>query len=63
MKLKSACEAPNYIPNQYRGQPPYKKQVLPIMTSNPIQGYKSAEHFTPLKLPIDEVFSTFKDQP
>jgi len=33
------------------------------MPSSPIQDYRSAERFTPLKLSINEVFNTFKDQP
>jgi len=60
---KSAREAPDYVSNRHRGLPPYKKQTLSIMPSRTIQGYRSAECFTPLKLPIDEVFNTFKDQP
>jgi len=62
-KSKSACEAPDHAPDQHRGQPPYKKQALPIMPSSSIRSYISAERFIPLKLPIDEVFNTFKDQP
>jgi len=40
-----------------KGKPLYKKQVCPL------QSYKSMERFTPLKLPINKVFNTFKDQP
>jgi len=62
-KSKSAREAPDYVPDQHRGQPFYKKQALSIMSSSPIQDYRLAVHFTPLKLLICEVFNTFKDQP
>jgi len=33
---KSAREAPDHAPDQHKGQPPYKKQTLSIMPSNPI---------------------------
>ena len=55
-------QAPDYVPNRHRGQHSYKKQALSIMPLSPIQGYRSADHFTPLILLIDEVFNTFKDQ-
>jgi len=63
MKSKFVRKAPDYVLDQYKGQPPYKKQALSIMPSSPIQSYRSAERFTPLRLTIDEVFNTFKDQP
>ena len=36
MKSKSTHEALNYVSDRYRGQPPYKKQVLSIITSSPM---------------------------
>jgi len=31
--------------------------------SNPFQAFKKEEHFTLLRLPINEVFNVIKDQP
>jgi len=51
-KSKFACEASDHAPHRHKGQPPYKKQALSIMSSSPIQSYRSAKCFTPLRLPI-----------
>ena len=61
-KSKSAREAPDHTPDRHQGQPPYKKQALSILSSSPIQSYKPIKRFTLLKLPINELFNTFKDQ-
>ena len=46
------------------GGPAFKKQVLPILPPHSLRTYNPMEqHFTPLKLPINEVFNVFKDQP
>jgi len=50
-------------PRSEPGQPVSKRQVLLILSPRPLQAYKLIEQFTPLKLPISEVFNTIKDQP
>ena len=62
VKSKLIREASNHAPDRHRGQPPYKKQVLPILSPSPLQSYKPTQHFTPLKFPINKMFNTFKDQ-
>ena len=44
------------------GKPPYK-ELVPILSTISLQGDRSTECFTPLKLTINEIFSTIKDQP
>jgi len=43
-------------------QPAYKKQALPVLTPNPLQAFNMEQHFTPLRLPINEVFNIILDQ-
>jgi len=62
-KSKSTCKAPDHASDRPQGQPLYKKHALPILLSSPLRSYKPMEHITPLKLPINEVFNTSKDQP
>jgi len=62
-KSKIPCEAPDHIPDRHRGQPAYKKQVLPILSPSLLRGDRLMKCFTPLKLQIEEIFNTFKDQP
>ena len=62
-KSKSTREAPDYVPNRHRGTLSTRSNRFSIIPSSPILGYRSAGRFTPLKLSIDEVFNTFKDQP
>jgi len=58
---------PDHAQDRYRGQPPYKKQVLPFLPpvypTSLLQSYKSMECFTLLKFLINEVFNSFKDHP
>jgi len=59
---KSPHEASTHSQDQNQGQPAF--EVLSILPPNPLQSYNPMEqHFTLLKLPINEVFHTFKDQP
>jgi len=62
-KSKSTHEVSDHAPDRSREQAPYKKHALSILPPNPIQNYRSIEHFTPLKLPINEVFKIIKNQP
>jgi len=62
-KSKSTYETPGHAQDLHWGQPPYKKQVLLILPPNPLRSYKSMERFTPLRLPINEVFNIFINQP
>jgi len=61
--VKSAREASSHTPDRHRGQPPYKKQTLSILSLNPLQSYQPIQYFTALKLPINKMFNTFKDHP
>ena len=63
VKSKSPHEAFDHIHDQFCGQPTHKRQALPILPPNPLLDYRSMEQFTSLKLPINEVFNTIKDQP
>ena len=56
---KSKYEAPANASNSNRGQPAYKRLVLSL---NPFQAFEMEEHFTPLRLPINEVFNAINDQ-
>ena len=63
-KSKSPHEASTHTHDQNQGQPTFKRQVLHILSQNPLQTYKAMQqHFTPLRLPINEIFNTIKDQP
>ena len=44
------------------GQPAYKSQALSVLSPNPLQAFKMEQHLTPLRLPINEVFNSIKDQ-
>ena len=35
----------------------------PILSPSSLQTFKPTEHFTPLRLPINEIFNDIKDQP
>ena len=39
VKSKSTREALDHAPDQHRGQSPYKKQMLPILSLSPLQSY------------------------
>ena len=45
-----------------QGHPGYKRQALLVLSLNPCKTFKREKHFTPLRLPIDEVFNVIKDQ-
>jgi len=60
---RKSTKAPDHAQDRHRGQPAYKKQALLIHSPSPLQNYKSMERYTPLKLPINKIFSTIKDQP
>ena len=63
-KSKSPHEASAHSQDRNRGQPAFKKKVLPIHPSNSLRTNNPMEqHFTSLKLSINEVFNTFKVQP
>ena len=62
-KSTSQYEAPTNVSNPNGGQSAYKKQAFPVLSLNPLQAFKMEEHFTPLRLPINEVFNNIKDQP
>jgi len=53
------------LPNTPRphGQPAYKRQAFPVLSPSPLQSYRSMLHFTPQRLPINEIFNAIKDQP
>ena len=42
------------------GKPAYKRRAFPILSLNLLRASKPTEHFTPLKLPINEVLNTIK---
>ena len=47
-----------------RGQLAFKRQAVPVLPPNSFRTYNVREqHFTMLRLHINEVFNTFKDQP
>ena len=60
-KSKSQYETTIRPRNLNRGQPAYKKHALSILSLNPLRAFKPTEHFTPLRLPINEVFNAIKD--
>jgi len=60
-KSKSPHEAFDHIQDRFWGQPTRKRQALPILPPNPLWDHRSMEHFTLLKLLINEVFNTIKD--
>ena len=62
-KSKSPHEASAHVQDQNREQSAYKIQALSIFSPSLLQAYKMIEQFTPLRLPINEVFNTVKDQP
>jgi len=53
---KSSHEALDQAQDRYSGQPTYMNQVLPILSPSPLRDYRSMEHFTLLKLSINEIF-------
>jgi len=61
-KLKSQYEAPINASNPNRGQPAYKRHVFLVFSLNSVQAFKMKEHLRPLRLPINEIFNTIKDQ-
>jgi len=62
-KSKFPHKAPDRNQDRHRGQLAHKKQALPILSLSSLHGSRSMEGFTPLKLPISEIFNTIKDQP
>jgi len=60
-KSKSLHEAFDHIQDRFWGQSTHKRQAFPILPPNPLWDYRSMEHFTLLKLLINEVFNTIKD--
>ena len=62
-KSKSPHEASAHAQDRNEGQPAYKRQTLQVLSPSSLQAYKPIEIFTPLKLCINEVFNTIKDQP
>ena len=62
-KSKFLHEASVHAQDRNRGKPAYKRQALQILTPSLLRAYKVIEQFTPLRLPINEVFNTIKDQP
>jgi len=55
--VKSPHEAFTYAQDWNRWQPAYKRQALLILSPSPLQAYKPIEQFTPLRLPINEIFN------
>jgi len=62
-KSMSLHKAYTHAQVQNWGQPAYKRQALSIFSPSLLRAYKLIEQFTPLWLPINEVFNTIKDQP
>ena len=60
---KSPYEAPNRPPDRHRGQLAHKRQALSIASPDSLRDDRLMERFTPLKLSIDEIYNTIKDQP
>ena len=58
-KSKLQYEAIIRVRKSNQGQPAYKKQAFSVLSSNPLRAFRT-EHFTPLRLPINEVFNAIK---
>ena len=52
----------HHAQDQNRGQLAYKRQALLILSPNLLRAYKPIEQFTQLRLPVNEIFNTIKDQ-
>jgi len=61
-KLKSPQEASAHAQYRNQGQLAFKSQEISIFSPNLLRIYKPIEHFTLLRLPINEVFNNIKGQ-
>ena len=61
-KMNSQLKTLTHANNQNQGQPGFKKQAFSILSLNLLSVFRAEQHFAPLRLPINEVFSTIKHQ-
>jgi len=61
-KSKSRHKTPMHASNQNWGQPTYKRQAFQVLSLNSPQTLKMEQHFTALRLPINEVYNAIKDE-
>ena len=55
-------KASAHAQDQNQGQPAYTRQAFQILSSSLLGAYKLIEKFTLLRLSVNEVFNTIKDQ-
>ena len=61
--MSSQRDTPTHASNENRGQRAFKKQAFPILSPNSLRAFRVEQHFTLLRLSINEVFNAIKDQP
>jgi len=54
-KMNSQCETLTHASNQNREQLTFKKQAFSIFSLNPLGAFRTKQHFTRLRLPINKV--------